>query len=111
LKNQKEENNMGTRSVTEFKGFVKVYQQYDGYAAGVGTQILKLLKQRKLVNGISGRHNEVANGMGCLAALYISKYKGEEAGNIYIEPLGPGHTDYLDFYYVIEAEKDRKSVV
>jgi hypothetical protein len=80
---------MGTRSITVFyteddSPIVAFYRQYDGYPTGHGDELAGFLRTRKLVNGISGSRNEVANGMDCLAALAIAYFKGGKAGNIYV---------------------------
>lgn len=78
---------MGTRSLIHFqvagKTFCTIYAQYDGYLSGVGNQILSLLKEREMVNGYTDPAKQ-ANGPHCFAALYVSKYKGSDAGGLYI---------------------------
>lgn len=48
---------MGTRSTVKFyqnrDNILSLYQQYDGYIAGVGRQVLNLLEKYSIVNGLS----------------------------------------------------------
>lgn len=73
---------MGTRSTIKFyeegskTPILSVYQQYDGYIDGVGHDLAKWLKNKKIVNGY-------ANGMGCLAAQFVADHK-TEIGGFYI---------------------------
>jgi len=82
---------MGTRSLTHIKDgdivLTTIYQQYDGYLAGVGRDIAKICEGMKIVNGIPGGSNAVklANGAGCFAAQLISKLK-QDVGGVYIYP-------------------------
>jgi hypothetical protein len=90
---------MGTRSVTRFIEKIEdsktkkvaenvicaIYQQFDGYPSGVGLEIAEFLKEFELVNGMSGDRTlgKIANGIGCLSAQFIAKFK-TEAGNLYM---------------------------
>lgn len=81
---------MGTSSSTKFIERYKegkeiilcnVYQQYDGYLEGVGLELIDFLKSKELVNGIPyEKQDSCFNGMGCLTAQYIKKYKGSSRG-------------------------------
>ena len=86
---------MGTRSTIKFysqfnqeQPLVSVYQQHDGYIDGVGYELAEWLKDKKIINGISGEKmsDGHANGMGCLAAQFIAKFK-DRIGSFYIGPL------------------------
>jgi hypothetical protein len=79
---------MGTRSTVKFyseyskKPVLSVYQQFDGYISGVGFNLANFLKEKTIINGISGQtmENGFANGMGCLAAQYVKQSKTEIGG-------------------------------
>ena len=80
---------MGTRSTVKFfneynseRPILSVYQQYDGYIEGVGHSLAEWLKDKKVINGISGQKAKdgFANGMGCLAAQYVAQNKTEIGG-------------------------------
>ena len=79
---------MGTRSTVKFydesdEPILCVYQQYDGYISGVGHDLAKFLKGKKIVNGIgSGQTMEkgFANGIECLAAQYVAERKRRIGG-------------------------------
>jgi len=93
---------MGTRSLTTFistwkdektqkvknEKIVTMYRQFDGYPSGHGLELAEFLNQGKLVNGISSAENGlVFNGMGCLAAQVVAKFK-DGPGNIYLHRGG-----------------------
>jgi len=97
---------MGTRSLIHFQEdgdtLCTVYQQYDGYPEGVGKQIYDLLSEVKIVNGIPGGGGNYANGVGCLIAQYIARYK-HGAGGLYVYP--PDANDcWEEFTYVVNVE-------
>ena len=79
---------MGTRSTVKFYSefnnelICSIYQQYDGYIEGVGHNIAKWIKDKKVLNGYGSEKMKdgYANGMGCLAAQYISDHKTEIGG-------------------------------
>lgn len=80
---------MGTRSTVKFyKKFgeeevalASIYQQFDGYLDGVGVELAEFLKQRTLINGIGAQTmDNAANGIGCLAAQFIAKFKTRIGG-------------------------------
>lgn len=83
---------MGTRSLTFVydgdKAIINMYRQFDGYPSGHGLELAEFLNQGKLVNGISSAENGlVFNGMGCLAAQVVAKFK-DGPGNIYLHRGG-----------------------
>lgn len=109
---------MGTRSTITFYEkrddklipYVNIYQQYDGYLEGVGKELCKWLKDKIIVNGFSyfDKRN-IANGVGCLVAQFISDKKNG-VGNFYIYPIGEGK-DYCDYNYTViidETYSERK---
>jgi len=64
---------------------VQVYKHYDGYPSGHPVELAEFLKEFKIVNGLPyGDDSKMANGLGCLAAQYISAFK-MKAGDIYVE--------------------------
>ena len=104
---------MGTRSTITFCGkvgnkivpFVSIYQQYDGYLDGVGTELCEWLMDKIMVNGISDRDNRnIANGIGCLAAQYIRDNK-HEVGGLYIYPIGNTHRN-CDYNYQVIIDEE-----
>lgn len=104
---------MGTRSTITFCGkvdneiipYVNIYQQYDGYLDGVGTELCEWLMDKIMVNGIASRENRnIANGIGCLAAQYIRDNK-HKTGGLYIYPIGDAHKNCDYNYQVIINEE------
>lgn len=108
---------MGTRSLVVFKQaekdlskthIVTVYQQFDGYPSGVGMQLAELIKDMEIINGISDQKiGEAANGIGCLAAQYVAKYK-DDIGNIYItsEHKTPQELSWIDYVYEVIVDRE-----
>ncbi len=80
---------MGTRSTIKFyegnDPLLSVYTQYDGYISGVGRDLANFLKDIKVVNGYGSKDTifNAANGMGCLAAQYLARFK-DSIGNVYV---------------------------
>jgi len=92
---------MGTRSTVRFYDgqtqLINIYQQYDGYITGVGHDLAKWLKGKKIVNGFGPddtMENGFANGMGCLAAQYVASLK-TRIGYTYI--THPDATEGYDY--------------
>jgi hypothetical protein len=95
---------MGTRSLTfvydSYKAkngklvhrpIINLYRQYDGYPSGHGAEIAEFLAPFKVGNGLgAGDNTNFANGMGCLAAQLVAKFK-DGAGQFYLYP-----TDAVD---------------
>ncbi len=90
---------MGTRSTIRFTDerntpYVTIYQQYDGYIDGVGHELAQFIAERQIVNGFSDRNALQANGIGCLIAQFIAKFK-DGVGNLYVDPIDSfGEEDY-----------------
>lgn len=83
---------MGTRCLTVFqdsdrKEICVMYRQFDGYPSSHGNDLKELLGGMQVVNGISGRDQKIANGIGCLAAQVIAHFK-KEPGGFYVHPAG-----------------------
>lgn len=109
---------MGTRSTITFCEkvddkiipYVNIYQQYDGYLEGVGKELCEWLENKIIVNGFSlFDKRDIANGVGCLVAQFISDKKNG-VGNFYIYPIGESK-DYCDYNYTViidETYSERK---
>ncbi len=101
---------MGTRSLTfvydeQRKPIINMYAQYDGYPSGHGAELAEFLTPLILVNGIPvGRDNStMANGMGCLAAQLVAKFK-VGCGGHYLYPTTVKDCGQ-DYEYHIYANK------
>jgi hypothetical protein len=105
---------MGTRASYKFReksskgGYdnevCNVYFQYDGYPKGHPLDACKWMKRGKVVNGYNTTKSLIFNGVGCLTARFIDKFK-KGVGNVYINPLkdwGECSEDYL--YEVIVTD-------
>ena len=82
---------MGTRSLTfvyneHNEPILNLYRQYDGYIAGHGAELAEFLAGKKLVNGFGKESNDIANGMGCLAASLVAHFK-DTVGGFYIHSV------------------------
>lgn len=112
---------MGTRCLTHFYSeagdvLATLYRQFDGYPSGHGDELAAFIASRRIVNGMcqSDDRREIANGAGCLAALAIAHFKGNEPGGFYLQkpgasdvgeeyiyhvrPRGPGATTLIEIY-------------
>lgn len=103
---------MGTRSTITFYEkrddklipYVNIYQQYDGYLEGVGKELCEWLKDKIIVNGFSYfDKRDIANGVGCLVAQFISDKKNG-VGDFYIYPIGESK-GYCDYNYTVIIDK------
>lgn len=78
---------MGTRCITAVvdgnRELLCMYRQMDGYPEGHGMELVEHFKGFKIVNGLSGDKSKIANGVGCLAAQVVAKFK-DEAGGFYL---------------------------
>ena len=94
---------MGTRSTTTvYQGeepLLTMYRQYDGYWDGHGKELKELLAGMTIVNGLSGSTENLANGMGCLAAQLVAHFK-KGAGSFYIAALN----DKQSYHYEIHGK-------
>ena len=107
---------MATRASIQFTNkegqtLVTIYKHYDGYPQGLGKDILNIISNKPITNGIPGgsKLGESFNGFGCLVASFISLMK-DDVGNIYIEPqsnFGEMNEDYL---YIVQEQSDGCSV-
>lgn len=103
---------MGTRSTITFCEkvndkiipYVNIYQQYDGYLEGVGKELCEWLEDKIIVNGFSSDDKrDIANGVGCLVARFISDKKNG-VGDFYVYPIGEGK-GYCDYNYTVIINK------
>lgn len=97
---------MGTRSLTVFKDESNndvsvLYGQFDGYLEGHGKDLAEFCAGKTVVNGIRADHNrnQLANGIGCLAAQVIANFK-TEVGGFYVYPGGSRNTGEEYIYYI-----------
>ncbi len=82
---------MGTRALTfvydaDRQPLLNLYRQYDGYIEGHGAELAEFLAGKTLVNGYGKESNDLANGMGCLAASLVAHFK-ETVGGFYIHSV------------------------
>ena len=100
---------MGTRSTTTVlsngQPLVNMYRQMDGYPSGHGTDLYDFLKDIKMVNGIGGDTENIANGAGCLAAQLVERFK-RGPGDIYLVPLGQEE----EYNYFIDVDFDTGAI-
>ena len=96
---------MGTRSNTIFidgnRRILNMYRQYDGYPSGHGRELALCLAGFTLVNGFGEANQTTANGLGCLAAFVVSRFK-TKTGGIYLNPMNDGGND---FAYIVKLTK------
>lgn len=75
---------MGTRALIhvkeEGKTIVTIYRHYDGSPLHLGRDILNIIGDNSISNGIA---TQAFNGMGCFAAMLIKGLK-QDIGNVYI---------------------------
>jgi hypothetical protein len=81
---------MGTRSLTfvydeNRQVIINMYRQFDGYISGHGTELAEFLTSGKIVQGYSDSTAAEFNGMGCLAAQMIARFK-KGVGGFYLHP-------------------------
>ena len=100
---------MGTRSLTCImdgnQEILTMYQQWNGYPNGVGNNLKEAFGGTEIVNGLGANQSNIANGMGCLAAQLVAKFK-TEPGSVYIEPAGT--RDCGEEYVYTLSEKDSR---
>jgi len=99
---------MGTRALTfvydeDGDSIINLYRQFDGYPSGHGFELAEFLVQLKLVNGIRKSDSNIANGMGCLAAQLVARFK-TECGNFYLHSVSNDDLGQ-DFEYHIYHDK------
>ena len=81
------------------KTIVDIYHHWDGYPEGLGVTLASYLNDMKIVNGLGRDCDNVANGLGCLAAQLIAEIK-DGPGNVSI--IGPEESySWIDYEYYI----------
>lgn len=99
---------MGTRSTVKFyrdtEPILCLYQQYDGYLAGVGVQVAEHLVNYGLVKGREGK--KVAYDFDDWALLYVLEYK-KEPGLVYATDAD----DSQEYDYIVTYLKPNKITV
>lgn len=97
---------MGTHGTVIFKenveSLLSVLHTDDGNPKGIGLDLAKWLKDKKVVNGYTSLQNKnsgYANGIGCLAAQYIADFK-KDIGRIYITNLH----EICKYKYIVELD-------
>ena len=100
---------MGTRSLTYVydrnEPVLCMYGQFDGYPSGLGADLADFLHDGKIINGIPfGAKGKLFNGMGCLAAQLVAKFK-VGVGNFYLHPTKLGQDCDQEYEYHIYHNK------
>jgi hypothetical protein len=100
---------MGTRSLTYVydgdEPVVCMYGQFDGYPSGLGADLADFLHDGKVINGIPfGAKGKMFNGMGCLAAQLVAKFK-VGVGNFYLYPVKQNQDCWQEYEYHIYENK------
>ncbi len=108
---------MGTRSLIYFENVINekvcvvvvIYQQYNGHPDGVGSTLVKFIKNIKLVNGFSYPPPKgIANGFDCLIAQFIAQEK-KEVGGFYIAT--PGYVPSVDWIYHVRYQNNKIKII
>lgn len=76
---------------------VSVYFHYDGYPKGHALKFCDWVKDGKIVDGFIDKNLLQFNGIGCLAAQFVNKFK-DGVGGVYLQSVdsfGKGGEDYL----------------
>ncbi len=99
---------MSTRSLTFVKDdtnrvLLNMYQQYDGYPSGLGTELYEFLKDISMVNGLHPDYGgKIANGAGDLAAQIVAHFK-DGPGGVYLRHPSSKDCDQ-EYEYHITAD-------
>ena len=107
---------MSTRSTITFMKenedpVATVYKHYDGGIGGFGYELAKWLSGMTLINGMmTDKHygEKYANGVGCLAAKFIKKFK-KETGDIYLCAPDPDYKEDYNYKVIVEPYGLEKS--
>ena len=83
----------------------QIYHHHDGYPEYLGVRLSEYLHDFKVVNGIGRKDEEqkLANGLGCLSAQIVSKFKNGPGG-VYVDQHGTKRGDLDYIYYVWATE-------
>lgn len=104
---------MATRASVKFinkknQTLVNVYKHYDGYPKGLGQDIVDIISNKPITDGISlpkPKLGESFNGFDCLVATILSFMKNN-VGDVYIKPesdFGDMDESYL---YTVQEKMD-----
>ena len=97
---------MSTRSLTIFEDrqqeIAVLYRQSDGYPSGHGRELAEFLAGFVLTDGFGERRQGLANGMECLAAWVVARFK-RETGEFYLMPAGTRSTGEMYRYVVYQG--------
>ena len=109
---------MGTRSTYRFieqyknesneiveSAIALVYFQYDGYPSGHPIETAEWLASGKVVNGYGNTDTLQFNGMGCLIAQFIAKYK-DGVGGVYVNRMDSRGQSWEDYLYDVIVKAD-----
>ena len=107
---------MSTRSTIRFMKenedpVATVYKHYDGYIDGFGYELAEWLSGMTLINGMmTDKHygEKYANGVGCLAAKFIKKFK-KETGDIYLCAPDPDYKEDYNYKVIVKPYGLEKS--
>ena len=104
---------MSTAALTIFRDehgqeIVVMYTHYDGYLQAHGKKLVEFLQDMKLTNGIplASPDKKIANGMSCLAAQVIAKFK-DRVGDVYLWPAGKRDMGE-DYIYEVSGKVDEE---
>lgn len=94
---------MGTRSLTYVydggEPVVCMYRQFDGYPSGHGAELAEFLLSGKMVNGLSHKDEKVFNGVECLAAQMVARFKKGPGGIYLVVPeLDADHDQEYEYH-------------
>ena len=96
---------MGTRSLTIVldecgEKTVTLFGQFDGHPVSYGAELRNFLAGVRLIDGISQDSScKTANGLGCLAAQLIARFK-RDAGSFYL--VSPTWVDHwAEYIYTV----------
>jgi hypothetical protein len=111
-KNNLKRNNMATRASVKFiskegQTLVTIYKHYDGYPFGLGQDILNIISNKPITNGIKGQPKlgESFNGFDCLVASFISLTK-TNVGDVYIKPENSFGELGENYLYTVQEQLD-----
>lgn len=99
-------NHEGTK---KYQDYGLIYTQFDGYPDGVPYDFVDYLNSGKVVNGIGSDDGLVFNGMGCLMASLIAKFK-DGPGGLYMSPIKHRGNSWENYLYTIILDWESKEL-
>ena len=105
---------MGTPAIITFmddnQPCANVYLNSDGYPSWAGVRLGKWVEKFTVGNGVplGAKTGEYANGMGCLAAQYVSEMK-DRVGDVYL--ISDASSWFADYCYTVELNRDNKIMI